>query len=118
MLVVAVTTVSVGCKNHATSSSTTAEVYIASPERAATIESQFPKIILGMDEMDVKALMGAPDEIRPLYEPRIKNAREIGTTWWYYLRRGSPGPSDPTSQLVRVSFDLQGICMKIDHWGF
>jgi hypothetical protein len=55
-----------------------------------------------------------PDEIHPLYEPEIFNPKRIGKTYWYVLE-GRRRPTDES--LVRISFDLTGKVIYLDHWG-
>jgi hypothetical protein len=66
---------------------------------------------------EVKAILGNPDLTRPLYEPKIKKPRRIGTTYWYLIEKNGPD-SEAGDRLVRVSLDLHQRVMKVDHWGF
>ncbi len=94
--------------------------YIAGPERAYQIKTQFIKIQNGMTPSEVKGIMGNPDEIRDRLEPKMKKAKKIGYAYWYLIQRtveyGSVLEKD--EKLVRVAFDLKDRVIKIDHWGF
>lgn len=68
-----------------------------------------------MSEGDVTRTVGQPDEVRPLYEPRVKNGKQIGHTWWYVVSADSL--TDPKGSVLRVSLDQQGRVTSIDHWG-
>src|SRR5262245_8335532 len=64
--------------------------FIAAPERAATITNNFSRITPGMTPKEVTAILGEPDEVRSLHDPRIKTEKNnpvIGHTYWYVLRR-------------------------------
>ncbi len=91
----------------------------ATPERAAKIREGFPQIRVGMSPAEVMALLGEPDEVHPLYEPRVKNAEVIGFTHWYLIRRLAKYGSvnEKQESLVRVSFSLNDRVSKIDAWG-
>ena len=94
--------------------------YYASKPRAAQIKGKYKKIEKGMTTKQVTQLLGQPDEIRPLYEPKIKNPRQIGYTHWYLIQRKTDKGSqnDKDEKLVRVSYGLDWIVMSVDHWGF
>lgn len=91
----------------------------ATPERAAKIRNGFPRIRAGMSPAEVMAFLGEPDEIHPLYEPRVKNAVVIGYTHWYVIRKLAKHGSvnEKQESLVRVSFSLNDQVSKIDAWG-
>jgi hypothetical protein len=84
--------------------------FVASHARAALIRDKHKRITPGMSPMDVKALLGEPDEVRPLYAPVAMNAKQIGHTYGYVISRASKsGSVDGKSEaLVRVSFSLGG----------
>jgi hypothetical protein len=90
--------------------------YVASPDRAKQIREGRERIREGLSPLQVEAIIGVADEIRPLYEPVHKNAERIGTTRWYYLEK--KGNSNTDSKCVRVSFDLNERVSQVDHWGF
>ena len=73
-----------------------------------------------MSPRQVQSLLGEPDEIRPLYEPKIWNAKQIGYTHWFLIqRRTDKGSEDAKDEkLVRISYDLNWKVLRIDHWGF
>lgn len=73
------------------------------------------EIRIGMQAEETVAITGSPDLIRPLYEPRMLNPKQIGTTRWYYLSIDAPKPPN-NAQLVRVSVNHDGRVTAIDHW--
>lgn len=93
--------------------------FLASEERAASIRSNYKRVAVDMSPADVKAILGDPDEIRPLYEPIIKNGKVIGYTYWYVIRRlvANGSVNDKKEALVRVSFNLSDRASRIDAWG-
>ncbi|MFZ2266965.1 MAG: hypothetical protein WAV95_05235 [Azonexus sp.] len=92
---------------------------VAAPERAAKIRDGFLQVRAGMSPAEVMAILGEPDEIHPLYEPRVKSAEVIGCTHWYVIRRlAKHGSVDEKQEsLVRVSYSLNDRVSKIDAWG-
>ena len=60
--------------------------------------------------------LGEPDEVLPLYEPKVFEPKQIGTTRWYYVRIDSP-KERTTAQLMRLSVDHKSLITAIDHWG-
>lgn len=93
--------------------------FVASQDRAALIRENHQRITKGMSPMDVKAILGEPDEIRPLYAPVVMNAKQIGHTYWYLISRASESGSvaGKNEALVRVSFSLSGYVTAVDSWG-
>lgn len=93
--------------------------FVAARARAAEIVSGFPKVKAGMLPFEVRAILGEPDEVHILYEPRIKKPKTIGCTRWYIVRRlvQSGSVNDKKEALVRVSFDLDRRVFHVDHWG-
>jgi outer membrane protein assembly factor BamE (lipoprotein component of BamABCDE complex) len=73
-----------------------------------------------MTRTQVVTILGEPEEIRPLYEPKIWNAKRIGTTYWFIIERRKPSGSvnERAEKLVRVAFDLNQLVTRVDHWGF
>lgn len=69
-----------------------------------------------MNERDVKRILGDPDEIRPLYEPIIKNPRRIGTTFWYIIQRKTDSGSwaERDEKSVRITFNLNKTVTSVD----
>ena len=94
--------------------------YIASPERAYKIRTQFINLWEGMNSSEVKEIMGYPDEIKDLYEPKITDAKKKGYTYWYLIQRKVEHGSvlEKDEKLVRITFDLRDRVIKVDHWGF
>ena len=94
--------------------------YVASPERKSVIENGYLKIENGMTPIQVEMILGKPDEVKPLYEPKVKKAKKIGVTYWYLIERKRDTGSviDRAEKLVRVSFNLKNLVTNVDHWGF
>ena len=94
--------------------------YIARPERALAIREGYQRVALGMAPADVAKVLGEPDEVRPLYEPRHKKGKVVGYTQWYIIKRlaASGSVSKKQESLVRVSFGLDDRVSKVDAWGF
>ena len=92
--------------------------YFATPERVESIEVGYKKIKIGMDINEVKVILGEPDEIKDLYEPKIKKAKKIGFTYWYLIQRikSVGSQNERNEKLVRVSFDLNGEVIGVDRW--
>lgn len=94
--------------------------YYASEKRSVQLKSKYKQIQQGMTSKQVIQLLGDPDEIRPLYEPKIWGPKQIGYTYWYVIQRKTDKGSqnDRDEKLARVSFDLDWDVMSVDHWGF
>jgi hypothetical protein len=94
--------------------------FFASDERARAIRDSYQRVAVGMSPEEVASILGAPDEIRALHEPKIKNAKVIGYTHWYLIRRmvASGSQKDMEESLVRVSYGLDDHVMRVDAWGF
>jgi hypothetical protein len=69
-----------------------------------------------MTAQQAHAILGEPDEIRPLYEPIVKNAKIIGVTHWYVIRRLVAAGSrlDKAESSVRIAFDLDHRVSRVD----
>jgi hypothetical protein len=91
--------------------------YRATPEWEKQIRAGRERIVPGMTMVQVESVLGTADEVHPLYEPQILDARRIGTTYWYLLEKKS-ADSDLDARVVRVSFDLEGRVIRVDFWGF
>lgn len=94
--------------------------HVASPERVAAVRADYAKIAPGMSLVDVREILGEPDEIRPLYERATKRPKTVGQTYWYVLRRRVAHGSHHERQeaVVRVSFAADGVVINVDAWGF
>jgi len=94
--------------------------FFASEERAKAIRDNYRRIGAGMSPEEVASLLGAPDEIRVLYEPKIKHPKTIGYTHLYLIRRlvKNGSVNDKQEALVRVSYGLHDRVMRVDAWGF
>ena len=93
--------------------------YYASQERKQIILDGYQKIKTGMDTNEVKRLLGQPDEVLDLYDPRnIKAGRKVGFTYWYLMQRARASCSqiEKDEKLVRVSFDLNSKVTHVDRW--
>ena len=92
--------------------------YFASPERKLSILEGYKKIKIGMESNEVKAVLGEPDEIRDLYEPKIKTGKKIGFTYWYLIQRvkSTGSQNEKNENLVRISFGLNGKAIRVDRW--
>ncbi len=78
--------------------------YYASTQRTQIIIENHDKIQKEMNSKDLLNIMGEPDEIRPLYEPKHNPPRKpVGTTWWYIIQRKQENGSviDKDEKLVR-----------------
>ena len=92
--------------------------YVANAERLGQIEEGYKYVKRGMDVDEVLGVMGKPDEIRPLYEPVMKNGRQIGVTYWHIVRRlERRGSTYEDESLVRICFSNKGEVLSIDRWG-
>ena len=95
--------------------------YVASIFRQLEIRENYKKIKIGISPGEVHEILGKPDEIQDIYEPKIKNPKVIGKSFWYILERRYIGPTnaqkDKIERLVRISFDLNDKVLRVDHWG-
>lgn len=91
----------------------------ANPDREAKIKNGYGHIIIGITPEQVKEILGEPDEVRYLYEPRIKMGKKIGYTHWFVIRRlvKSGSVNDRDESLVRVSFNFEDKVTAIHSWG-
>ncbi len=91
----------------------------ASSNRAASIKEGYNRISIGMTPKQVNEILGKPDEIRYLYEPRIKTGKRIGYTHWFVIRRlvKNGSVNDRDESLVRVSYNFEDQVIAIDSWG-
>ena len=92
--------------------------YHATVERRTSINKGFLKIKQGLTVREVVSILGEPDEIHELYEPKIKNGKKIGFTYWYLIQRIQPNGShiEKNEKLVRVSFNLNGKVTEVVRW--
>ena len=72
-----------------------------------------------MSLSQVSSILGAPDEIRPTYEPKIKTGKLIGYSHWYVIRRvvRNGSVNDKQEAVVRVLYGLDDRVVKVDAWG-
>jgi hypothetical protein len=90
--------------------------YVASQEREKQIREGAKKITVGMTEAEVKRILGEPDIIRPLFEPKVIKANRIGTTYWYLVEQ-EQNTDYENSKIVRIALDLNGNVTDIVAWG-
>ena len=90
--------------------------YEASKQRRDRIVSQLESIKVGMNDRAVIDLIGQPDETTPLFEPKIKNAKQIGTTMWYILsqRKKDGSENDIKRVAVGVRLDSHASVSRVD----
>lgn len=93
--------------------------YVAAPEREMQIQGGYTRLRIGMSVREVEQIMGLPDGVHDLYEPKITHPRKIGYTLWYFIEvQSRNGSSDEKGDnVVRVSFNLQDQVIAVDHWG-
>lgn len=94
--------------------------YIATPARAEKIKNEYKNIIVGMSAEQVLGVLNLPDRTHPLYEPKIYKPDQIGYTHWYLIQQMKEFGSvkEKKEILVRVSYNLNWIVIKLDDWGF
>ena len=92
--------------------------YHATPEREQAILEGFTMVQPGMSIVQVKDILGEPDEVRDLYEPNKTATDPIGFTYWYLIQRlkESGSQAEKGEKLVRVSFGLNGKVSGVDKW--
>jgi hypothetical protein len=90
--------------------------YEAPVERQRLIRTQWTAIKPGMSSKNVIAILDKPDEIAPLYEPKVKNPRMIGSTMWYIVsQRKEHGSANEIQRVaLAIRFDLKGNVTRID----
>ena len=94
--------------------------YRAIENRANTIRSEHKRINLKMSASRVIEILGEPDETLPLFEPKLKNPKQIGFTYWYLIQRlqNNGSVNEKNEKVVRISFDLNWTVTALDHWVF
>jgi outer membrane protein assembly factor BamE (lipoprotein component of BamABCDE complex) len=92
--------------------------YEAPAERRALIKTQFKAIKPGMSSADVIGLLKNPDKTTPLYEPKIKNPRTIGSTMWYVVSQHKEHGSvnEVKRVAIAVRLDLKNNVTRIDRF--
>lgn len=92
--------------------------YEAPPERQKLIRTQWAAIQLGMSSKDVMAILENPDETTPLYEPKVKNPRRIGSTMWYIVSQQKEHGSQNEVQKVALAIrlDLKGNVSRVERF--
>lgn len=93
--------------------------FMANAEREKAIREGYKRVMVGMTPEQVKAILGEPDEIRPLHEPVMKNGKQIGYTHWFVIRRmvKNGSQNDRNESLARVSYDFQNRVTAVNSWG-
>ena len=77
--------------------------------------AHYTAIDVGMGQQEVRDILGNPDQINPLYEPKIYKPRRIGTTW-FYMKDPKQG-GDLADVVIAVRFDNSEKVARIDCWG-
>lgn len=83
--------------------------YEATKGRRDAIIMHLESIKVGMNSKAVIELIGRPDEFTPLYEPKIKKAKQIGTTMWYVLSQHQKDGSENETRQVAVAIRLDSL---------
>jgi hypothetical protein len=93
--------------------------FFASAEREVVIRQNYRRVMVGMSPADVAAILGKPDEIRAVYQPRIWRPEVTGYSHWYVVRRLTVNGSvnDKREALVRIIFGLDDRVTDVDAWG-
>jgi len=90
--------------------------YEAPRVRRELIAKHVAAIKAGMSSKAVIERIGQPDETTPLYEPKIKSTKQIGSTIWYILsqRQKDGSVNDKKQTAMAVRLDLKGIVSRVD----
>ena len=90
--------------------------YEAPKVRRDLIVKHLVTIKAGMTSTAIVDLIGQADDKTPLYEPKIKNPRQIGSTMWYILsqRQKDGSENDKRRVAIAVRLDLHGIVSRVD----
>jgi outer membrane protein assembly factor BamE (lipoprotein component of BamABCDE complex) len=93
--------------------------FYGSSARVTTIHARYKEVATGMTAARVKSILGEPDEVKPAFEARIWNAKQIGYIYLFVIRRlvKNGSANDRQESLVRVTFDLNGQVTKVHQWG-
>ena len=93
--------------------------FISPPDKIAVIQSRYKEILKGMTAAQVKSILGEPDEVKPTFEPRIWNAKQTGYLYIYVTRRlvKNGSVNERQESLIRVTFDFNGLVVKVHQWG-
>ena len=111
-----------GCSRHdeartprkTTTMENTAKTKPAQDDRWAKVVANYEKIEPGMTQQEVRQILGQPDHIHPLFQPRKRNPRRIGSSWFYMK---DPKPDSPGDTTVVVRLDTSGKVTRVDSWG-
>jgi hypothetical protein len=101
-----------GCSRPGTSSLPARKPFRASAEREAAILRSYVEVKPEMPIAEVQRLLGSPDRVLPVYEPRIKNPKRLGSTSWYVIEENNDAPQ--SFEGVRFAFDHAGLQSLID----
>jgi hypothetical protein len=91
--------------------------YVATPQRQKRIKRGIGQIKPGMPIGKVRLILGRPDLIRTLYEPKVWHPKQIGKTYWYFIEVHDKGDFI-NAKLVRVSVGHDGKVLRVAYWGF
>ena len=80
--------------------------YRANQRRTSQILNNYARVHVGMSVDDVRAKLGAPDKIHPVYAPTVKTSvpQTIGTRYWYIILQETKQQTWPDS-FVLITFD-------------
>jgi hypothetical protein len=101
-----------GCSGTNRPTASTGTQISTSPAREAEILQAAGELKPGMTAAEVEQLMGEPDGVQPLYEPVIKNPKQVGITNWYILEGSTAELA--ASKAVRVALDLEDRVTRVD----
>jgi hypothetical protein len=85
------------------------------PARKAELLQAAEEVKPGMTLGEVEQLTGKPDEVRPFFEPVMKNPKQLGTTHWYIIEGRTEELAN--SKAVRVSFDIEDRVTSVERLG-
>ena len=90
--------------------------YEAPVQRQALIRTKYTAIRPGMNAKEVIEVLKPPDKTTPLYEPKVKDPRTIGTTMWYLISQLKEQGSENEIKRVAVAIrlNLKGRVTRID----
>jgi SmpA / OmlA family len=93
--------------------------FYCSADRVAAIQARYKQVSTGMTAAQVKSILGEPDEVKPAFEARIWNGKQIGYFYVFVVRRlvKNGSANDRQESLVRVAFDLNGEVTRVHQWG-
>lgn len=90
--------------------------YHASQDRKKQIIGGYESITKGMTLPQVEAALGKADYVTPLYEPKVKNASQIGFSHWFLIQQlKETGSVVDTGRVgVAIRTDMKGSVLGVD----